>query len=114
LECKFFYKRWNYYNSSIFFFLENIPVVNPNLYEAQKLSKLSDQYFHENDNGFLAFTPVTDAFIDGYQSNPKQYTLQDIKKAILMANHPMNEILEQINSISVIEVDSEFKIISYE
>lgn len=64
------------------------------------------------------------------QSNPNQYTQKDIDKAIELARttyikecelgsyevdqFSKSEIIEQINSISVIEVDEQFKIISYE
>lgn len=68
----------------------------------------------------------------GYKSNPNQYTQKDIEKAIeliknsafvdaidwdkhVVSFEESNEkIFEQINSISVIEVDEQFNIISYE
>jgi hypothetical protein len=55
--------------------------------------------------------------MEHYKSNPNQYTQKDIEKAIKFtrgSNEPMEEILEQINYISVIEVDEHFNIISYE
>jgi hypothetical protein len=62
-------------------------------------------------------------FIVGYESNPNQYTQKDIDKAIELAQesgehgygHVYNkeQIHEQINSISILEVDSEFQILSY-
>jgi hypothetical protein len=64
-----------------------------------------------------------DGFIEGYKSNPNQFTLKDIEKAIELAQmvkdygdykpFTKEEILEQINSISVIEVDDQFNILSY-
>jgi hypothetical protein len=63
-------------------------------------------------------------FKKGFNSNPNQYTQEDIEKAIDLARlqgeqtylckHSDNEILEQINSISVVEVDEQFDVISYE
>lgn len=61
----------------------------------------------------------------GYRSNTNQYTKEDIDKAINMAwllgqnvNQNLTDtidlIFEQINSISVIEVDDKFNVISYE
>jgi hypothetical protein len=67
-----------------------------------------------------------------FKSNPNQYTQEDIEKVIMLsrlwlANYPEgknseiserllldHEILEKINSISVIEVDEQFNVISYE
>jgi hypothetical protein len=57
-------------------------------------------------------------FVKGYKSNLNQYNQKDIYFAINMSKHSLNysseQILEQINSISVIELDEEFNIISYE
>jgi hypothetical protein len=65
-------------------------------------------------------------FIISHKTNPNQYTQKDIDKAIKLArrdfdeNHftvdvmHSSEIIEQINSISIIEVDEQFNIISYE
>jgi hypothetical protein len=66
----------------------------------------------------------------GYKLNPNKYTQKDIEKAISFGfdkgftsnsnNHLKNtllskdEFIEQINSISVIEVDESFNVISYE
>jgi len=62
-----------------------------------------------------------EGFIDGYNSNPNQYTQKDIEKAIDLARNyndgwdlTEEEILEQINQISEIIVDEQFNIISYE
>jgi len=66
----------------------------------------------------------------GFKSNPNHYTQADIEKAIELARkHDVdlhngrgctlipqisrNEILQQINSISVIEVDEQFNILGY-
>lgn len=61
------------------------------------------------------------------QSNPNQYTQKDIEKTTELARETISSneagicdkytelgILQQINSISVIEVDEQFNIISYE
>jgi hypothetical protein len=60
----------------------------------------------------------------GYKSNPNLYTLKDIEKAYEMGYNDRDMdigygsnlpyCIEQINSISVIEVDEQFNIISYE
>ena len=55
----------------------------------------------------------------GYNSNPNHYTQKDIEKVykLLIDSskiYTYEEIIEQINSISVIEVDENFQIISYE
>jgi len=65
-----------------------------------------------NEDGWMST-----GFVYGFKSNPNQYTQKDIEKAIKFtrgSNEPMEEILEQINYISVIEVDEHFNIISYE
>jgi hypothetical protein len=78
-------------------------------------------------------------FLKGFNSNPNQYTQKDIDKTIAMSKiaktpdglididawissgyegaepaYTEEEILEQINQISVIEVDDQFNIVSYE
>jgi len=61
---------------------------------------------------------------NGFQSNPNQYTQSDIEKALYLKGgfdkdghtfyYSNQEILEQINSISVIEVDEQFNVLIYE
>lgn len=66
-------------------------------------------------------------FRKGFKSNSCQYTQSDIERAIELAReqagwsdntmedrYTKEEILEQINSISVIEVDEYFNVIGYE
>jgi len=67
-------------------------------------------------------------WINGYKSNPNQYTQADIEKAFdagcaytigshkeFEQTHPnKEEYLKQANSIKVIEVDEQFNILSYE
>jgi hypothetical protein len=56
------------------------------------------------------------------KSNPNQYTQKDIERAIELArnqsyggfNFSKQQILEQINSISIIEVNENWEVISYE
>jgi len=55
-------------------------------------------------------------WINGYNSNLNQYTQKDIEKVIELArysNMSEDKTLEQINSISVIEVDEHFNILNY-
>jgi hypothetical protein len=87
-------------------------------YELQsKAFENSTEMFPFNDSELLKA-----GFIDGYKSNPNQYTQKDIEKAIDLAREEdgfeftltKEKILQQINSISVIEVDEQFNIISYE
>lgn len=65
--------------------------------------------------------------LDNCKINPNQYTLADIKKAVRLgmqavdAHHEIGlflvqteeEVLEQLNSILVIEVDDNFNVINY-
>lgn len=105
--------------------LEGIPVVS---LDVMHLAKLNWGNIHRT--GVLGF-------IDGYKSNPNQYTLKDIERAIelsetsgrvdmgfhrgdfyTLAEHKEHvkskeEILEQINSIQSIEVDENFTILNY-
>ena len=95
------------------FKIKDIPVVNLDIY-VEKLSSLS-KAVDCND------------WENGYNSNPNQYTEQDIKKAIQLSRdhywyeedsiifeYGEIEIFEQINTISLIDVDEQFNIISYE
>jgi len=50
-----------------------------------------------------------------------QYTLKDLEKAVYLATsrdenwkYTFEEILEQVSTISIIEVDNQFNILSYE
>ena len=71
----------------------------------------------------LIFTLFSRIFKDGYESNPNQYTQADIEKVYYLAkrlgddfseNYTIEELLKEINSISVIEVDEKFNVIGYE
>jgi hypothetical protein len=90
--------------------LEEIPVIRLDSY----INKLGRE---EYDNGLGLI-----GFISGYKSNPNQYTQDDIVKAMakmaLFATQEgskcinrLREIMQEINSIEVIEVDKHFNII---
>jgi hypothetical protein len=101
--------------------LEGIPVIS--------LDRYVDEAFLEK-HGLVSMSKTTKGsigyreFVSGYNSNPNQYNLKDIEKAIDLARlqgeesflckYSDKEILEQINQISVIEVDEQFNIVSYE
>jgi hypothetical protein len=96
----------------------NKPIISLDSY-VEKLTYDYNLDAHENIYGQV------NAFKAGYKANPNQYTQKDIEKAIELGfscNDGFGEIreiekikiLEQLNSISVIEVDKQFNIISYE
>jgi hypothetical protein len=100
--------------------LEGIPVVSLDSY-VERLAKEKTRN--------LAYSGVTaersaEIFIwtHGYNANPNHYTQKDIERAIELTKKQtwedqrfdQEEIIEQINSISVIEVDEQFNILSYE
>lgn len=70
------------------------------------------------------FLDNQESFIEGYNSNPNQYTKADLEKMYELSKSQgtkgmeykltFQEIMEQINTISKIVVDSNFKILSYE
>jgi hypothetical protein len=116
--------------------LEGVPVISLDSY----VEKLKKEY-NTGENTDV-FTKGVEVGIEiGYKSNPNQYTQKDIGKAIELARDiidgkdkldlesiiglteicthnwevkNVDKIFEQINSISVIEVDEQFNIISYE
>jgi len=91
--------------------LEGIPVISLDSY-VEKLADLKGFYDSTEDN---KGNYTTKAFIEGYKSNPNQYTQKDIEKFYKhVKTHTFAEAMEQINSISLIEVDEQFNIISYE
>lgn len=105
--------------------LEDVPVISLDSY-IERLAKNSYCTQPKTINTLHADTNYILGFIDGYNSNPNHYTQADIEKAIDLASKPQKillngiirehltkeEILDQINSISVIEVDEGFNIIS--
>lgn len=73
----------------------------------------------------LEGVPVISLWETCWNKNANQYTQKDIEKAIELATKSnfdarlryddlKNQVIDQINSISVIEVDEQFNIISYE
>jgi hypothetical protein len=97
--------------------LDGVPVVNLDSY----VDRIAKEILPDDTNWQRRFD-----IVKGFKSNPNQYTQADIEKAIELARkHDVdlhngrgctlipqisrNEILQQINSISVIEVDEQFK-----
>lgn len=104
--------------------IEGFPVIGLDSY-IEKLKKgISEFSKLANDKKDPFWTGKAAGFGEAlqiYKSNPNQYTLSDIEKAIDYAANPQKilintkeEILEQINSISTINVDDNFNIINYE
>jgi hypothetical protein len=101
--------------------LEEIPVISFDSY-VEKLFKPEPDDYEGYKNGW----------INGYKSNPNNYTQKDIERAIELARQGLVghgdltvscklddlldnvDIIDQINQISSIEVDQEFNIISYD
>lgn len=121
------------------FKLEGIPVISDSSFYwyLDRLAALNiDSRFSLNPNTITTFERLhKETFLEGYKSNPNQYTQKDIEKAIELAieshvcayidedkqprisydlEDTTKEILEQINAITEIEVDEQFNIISYE
>ena len=118
---------FNFYNEDEYWFLvaqsqpklEGIPVISLDSY----VERLGQKYGKSR----VEVSTAWGSFVDGYKSNPNQYNQKDIEKAIELARETISSneagicdkytelgILQQINSISVIEVDEQFNIISYE
>ena len=110
--------------------LEEIPVISLDSY-IEKLAWVStEKIFPEiNDEDSTQieidkWNARWEGFIDGHKSNPNQYTKADIEKALFLkagfdnkgyTKYMTNEeIFEQINSISVIEVNDNWEVISHE
>jgi len=103
--------------------LERVPVISLDSYFKQ----LFEQKTKTVSFGEHGTQSSFNWFNKGYQANPNEYTQKDIEKAMNAARNIevnidrtlkytfSNEtILEAINSISVIEVDEQFNILSYE
>jgi len=103
--------------------LERVPIISLDSYFKQ----LFEQKTKTVSFGEHGTQSSFNWFNKGYQANPNEYTQKDIEKAMNAARNIevnidrtlkymfSNEtILEAINSISVIEVDEQFNIISYE
>jgi hypothetical protein len=105
--------------------LEGIPVISLDSY-------VQDKAYKHTENLILSSEGRTQrwwGFIEGYKSNPNQYTQKDIEKAIELAreytlsekygdivvdfDYFETQIIDQINFISVIEVDEFFCIKDY-
>jgi hypothetical protein len=112
--------------------LDGIPVVSLDSY-VENISK-SKIPISNSENPWLVGEVQSRRinFIEGFKSNPNQYTQADIEKAfdmgakldslhkLVVRRHKgdvqkaKEELLEQINSISVIEVDEQFNVIGYD
>jgi hypothetical protein len=113
--------------------LEGVPIISLDSY-VERISNI--KHPDESTPGWLDTFSYLErkGFINGYKSNPNQYTQKDIDKAIELAQqqywdirgfssntegdwsfkYTEEEIFDQINSISVIEVNEQFNIINYE
>jgi hypothetical protein len=114
--------------------IEGIPVVSLDSYvnELRKLDLIHLIKIVQKSEDYKSVMGITlentlKRLLSNYKSNPNQYTQKDIEKAIELARETISSneagicdkytelgILQQINSISVIEVDEQFNIISYE
>lgn len=90
---------------------EGIPVISLDSYIQKLASDRINMYTNEDEQ----------VFIEGYKSNPNQWTDNDIIKTIELAReehdrgyylYNTEEILEQINYIELIEIDEQFNIIN--
>lgn len=100
--------------------LEGIPIISLDDYVKPWYKKANELY----PTGRLERNHTEqEAFREGVkwkELNPNQYTQQDIEKVIelsgLSGGYPYSkkEIFQKINSISLIEVDKQFNILSYE
>jgi hypothetical protein len=101
--------------------IERVPVID--LYNYIGIQAINQSKKFASKNGETNYIL---GFINGHQLNQNQYTQKDIDRAIELAREQFDfdgyslgenskkEILEDINSISLIEVDEHFNIISYE
>ena len=100
--------------------LVDVPYINLDNYIDKLAKEYADLYYSENKKAELGF-------IAGYNQNPNKWTDADMQKAIELAKkqetfnfkplgskYTTEEILNQIKEISIIEVDQNFNIISYE
>lgn len=91
-------------------YIKHLPYYKQNLPHSRK--------DNEDHRDFLLRVGKMAGFEEGYKANPNHYTQQDIEKAIELARefnfYLRDTILEKINSISIIEVDDKFNIISFE
>jgi hypothetical protein len=115
--------------------IEGVPVISLNRY----VESLAEKFVIDKVKMSSQSAGVLVGYIEGFNSNPNQYTQKDIDKTIAMSKiaktpdglididawissgyegaepaYTEEEILEQINQISVIEVDDQFNIVSYE
>jgi hypothetical protein len=94
--------------------LPDIPIVSLNSY----VDRIAKEILPDDSNWQRRFD-----IVKGFKSNPNQYTQADIEKIYSLVerlgddfseNYTIEELLKEINSISVIEVDEKYNIISYE
>jgi hypothetical protein len=101
--------------------LEGIPVISLDSYVEKQIK---DWYNTSKLNSSFIADPSS--YKLGYKANPNQYTKADIEKAFKLGEDSkedeingdgaleISEVIEIINSISVIEVNEEWEVISYE
>lgn len=106
--------------------LEGVPVISLDSYVFNFLDKACSDW-HRQEYGFVANVPIRKAFVEGYNSNQNKWSDADVLKAIELAReengwsdnsmeytYTKEKIIEQINQIEVINIDSQFNILSYE
>jgi hypothetical protein len=85
--------------------LEEVPVISLDSYVEKLMKK------------WVMNPKMYNFVVQMFKEYENQYTQKDIEEAIRMGRdriYDSTEILEQINQISVIEVDEQFNIVSYE
>ncbi len=106
---------------------------NPNTPTPRQVFYRVTEYFMPHGDKVVAQSqpklkgiPVISLWETCWNKNANQYTQKDIHRAIVLAragvleydgyyfNNEMEQIFQQINSISVIEINQQFNIISYE
>lgn len=109
--------------------LEGVPVISLDSYVENSVNlEFKEEFEIAQDAMPAIWYDLKLKIIKNYKSNSNQYTQKDIEKAIELARKTdfvgvggdigysffKSEIFQQINSISIIEIDEQFNIISYE
>jgi len=105
--------------------IDGVPVVSLDSYYPKFVNIITDMKAELNNT--IDLNAYSIGAIESFRCNPNKYTLADIEKAMDLArvNNVMNnndvyfqykdtEIIDKINSIQSITVDSDFNIVKYE